>query len=687
MARAAQILAGTSTYTGTTRVNNGTLRVTGALVGGGAVTVGDQVAGHAAILAGSGTIAGAVTVNGPGSAGGTAGAIAAASGATLSLTGGLTLNDKSLANFALTSQGVGNASALIAITGNLSLSGAPIVNLTGSDAAGTYDLFSFSGSGPTSGFTLGTNPGGNFSYKLSYLSNEIDLIVASVGASASWNFAGSGSYSDTTRWDPMMQPNGAGLTATFGGGTSNTIDSTTVGGNAISVAIDGAYTAGALVFENSSVHYTLTNDSVVGDGLTLRSTSGSAGTSLTVNSGSHTIAANLKLADSGTNTIVLNGATSALTISGAISESGGSRAHCVSGGGTLTLGKANTFTGGATVAGSTLTTTADNALGSGSLALNSTGAAAIVNLGGNESLGSLSSAISGGGSAALNIAAGSAVSAGPASGTATFGGTLSLAAGGTPGSGAAFTKTGASTEILTAAPQLGDHSALNVANGTLRLAAVTGTASVGSGVKANIAGGSTLELAGSISSLGTATPADRVDINLSSAADTVLVSAGNQQVGGIDGPGTVQVATSASLTANHVAAGMLTIGGDPTHSAIVTIAASSPDGEPMAASGFALGSPQAGASFAAGTKNAASLLAESASGVNSVTGGSSVGDSSLGQLSLGGSVAAVPEPSAILLLAIGLAASLLGVAVGRCRERCQPLRVAAVRAGAANEET
>ena len=59
------------------------------------MTVGDQMLGHVAILGGSGTIAGAVTVNGPG-ADGNAAMIAAASGATLTLSGGLTLNDGSM---------------------------------------------------------------------------------------------------------------------------------------------------------------------------------------------------------------------------------------------------------------------------------------------------------------------------------------------------------------------------------------------------------------------------------------------------------------------------------------------------------------------------------------------------------------------------------------------------------------
>ena len=99
-------LAGTSDYTGPTTVNNGTLRVTGSLTGAGAVTVGDQAAGHAT-LSGTGSIAGSVHIVGPGDSG--AGAtIAGASGTTLSLSGGLMLDSGTVSSFAITPEGVGN---------------------------------------------------------------------------------------------------------------------------------------------------------------------------------------------------------------------------------------------------------------------------------------------------------------------------------------------------------------------------------------------------------------------------------------------------------------------------------------------------------------------------------------------------------------------------------------------------
>ena len=283
--------------------------------------------------------------------------------------------------------------------------------------------------------TLGTTLGGGLSYDLSYLANEVDLIVGSPGASASWNFAANGNYGDVSHWDPAQLPNGAGLTATFGGGTTNPVNSSTVGGNGLSVTVNGAFTVGALVLDNSSVHYTLASDAVFGDGLTLDSASGSAGTSITVASGSHTIAANLTLADSGVNAIVLSGPMTGLTIGGVIGETGGSKSLALSGGGTLTLSNSNLYSGGTTVTDSTLSTTVNGGSGirpadshfdrrhGGRQCRRQRIARRPVEHG------------FGGGSAAVNVAAGKTLSAGPASGTTTFGGALSLAAGtvSTPG--------------------------------------------------------------------------------------------------------------------------------------------------------------------------------------------------------------------------------------------------------------
>ena len=203
-----QVLAGPNTYTGPTAVNNGASRVTGSL-GSTSVTVGDQVAGHAAILSGTGTLGGNVTINGPG-ASGTAATIAAASGATLTIAGNLTLNDDSLSSFALTAAGVGNSgSPLINVLGTLTgpENTTHTLNFTGTAAAGTYDLFNYAASSVVAGqFTLGRRPGGSFTYNLAVSGTEIDLLVGNAGASSSWNFAGDGDYGDPTSGTAMSSP-------------------------------------------------------------------------------------------------------------------------------------------------------------------------------------------------------------------------------------------------------------------------------------------------------------------------------------------------------------------------------------------------------------------------------------------------------------------------------------------------
>ena len=117
--------------------------------------------------------------------------------------------------------------------------------------------------------------------------------------------------------------------------------------------------------------------------------------------------------------------------------------------------------------------------------------------------------------------------------------------------------TGAGTLEIQGAPNLGNNSNINARNsGTLRFNVNTGSPSVGSGVVASVSGTAVLELAGSTSALGTATPGNRVAIaNTSTAAAGLLVSGGNQQVGGIDGTGNVQVNASTSLTADHIVQG------------------------------------------------------------------------------------------------------------------------------------
>ena len=212
---------------------------------------------------------------------------------------------------------------------------------------------------------------------------------------------------------------------------------------------------------------------------------------------------------------------------------------------------------------------------------------------------------------------------------------------------------------------------MQITGGTLRLNVASGNMpTVGAGVTATVASGATLELAGPVSALTDATTnVQRVDI---SDAGTVVADSGAvQQVGGIDGSGTVQSNASSSLTANHITAGSLVIGGDATHSAIVAIAASDSSGNPMTTTGFALaGSLAAGNAFGGDTISSSSLLGagDGANAAAIALGGESFGSESLGSGSLGG-VAAVPEPSSLLLIVLGLLGGLAGVRRGRKGKR------------------
>jgi autotransporter-associated beta strand protein len=141
-------LSGASTYTGTTTVSQGALLVDGSL-GASAVTVSTS-----ALLGGDGTIGGSVTAN--------SGAILSPgtipfTGATMIITGGLTLNGNTI--YCDMSNTPGGANDKIAVDGSLALTGAQnfqFLLLNGTLNAGTYDLITATGSS-ASGVTLAHN--------------------------------------------------------------------------------------------------------------------------------------------------------------------------------------------------------------------------------------------------------------------------------------------------------------------------------------------------------------------------------------------------------------------------------------------------------------------------------------------------------------------------------------------------
>jgi autotransporter-associated beta strand protein len=143
-------------------------------------------------------------------------------------------------------------------------------------------------------------------------------------------------------------PNAAGAVANFF--RTNTAART--------ITLDGSRTVGTLTF-NSPSSFTLSAGT--GGSLNFNNAAGTA--NLTVSQGSHTISVGVQL-QSSTSVGITSGA---LTMSGVISGAG---SLTKTGAGTLTLGNANTFTGGVVASGGTILATNAGALSSGALTVN-----------------------------------------------------------------------------------------------------------------------------------------------------------------------------------------------------------------------------------------------------------------------------------------------------------------------------
>lgn len=461
------------------------------------------------------------------------------------------------------------------------------------------------------------------------------LVASTPKGSASWNRNDNGSYTDVAPWDPNQIPDGATFTATFGNGTTTTVNVPNV-----NVTVDGAIQVGNLVFNNTNgTNYTLANDGVAGHTLTLNNNG--SGAVVTSTTGNNWIFPSVVLADNVTFNVAAG--SSVLMSLGNISETGGSRTLTKTGGGTLTLDSLNTYTGTTTVNAGTLVTSPTGSISNAPLVVNSSGGVnSLASLNNNQTITSLSGTISGGGSATVGVAASTTLTIAQSTNT-TFTGNFALG-----GAGAILSKTSGGTLESDRAPNLSDGSAINVSGGTLRFNVPSGSASaiIGSGVTATVSSTAVLQLAGAVSALSSS--AHRVDVmNNSTAAAGLLVTGTSQQVGGIDGNGKTSVATGGALTANHVIQAALNIGGTMATPATVTIAPSTASGISLASSADLLS-----AGDGDGTLGASSLLVGA--------GGAGAPDlGTLGGLGAGQS-AAVPEPSTILLAGLAGLACLAG---------------------------
>ncbi len=264
--------------------------------------------------------------------------------------------------------------------------------------------------------------------------------------------------------------------------------------------------------------------------------------------------------------------------------------------------------------------------------------------------------------------------------------TATFAGGFTNAGSSNFAKAGGGEVDITAAPTLNSKSALSVTDGILKFDIVSSTPSIGTGVTATVAGGATLELAGSVSALasggGAPAPAGRVGITNDSSAAGIVVSGTNQQVGNIDGSGVTRINAGSDLTADHIVQNGLVIGGSAAAPGKVTIAASDPEGQPI---DLALDPPT--------SLIMVSLLPEPGplavdspglASMNSPNGLNGAGDSlsavfpAASARSTSGS-AVVPEPSAFVLVSLGGALAL--VARLRSRARSGILAASSLAAG------
>jgi autotransporter-associated beta strand protein len=652
-------LSGANTFGGTTTVINGALRLAGGSVNNIPNSPTINVASGATLdvtglanstlvlgsgniaetLIGTGTVNGSVAVsggleNGSGNAP-VASAISSGTGNTLTINGGLTLQNGSIANFTLGApNGAGKPlGAFVNVTGTagLAVNGIHTVNFSGTAQLGTYELFAFTSGGPlASQFTMGTNGAGILSYSFAVTPNsEVDLIVTLT--SAAWDFNGAGNYSDSSKWHPSVVPSGAGVPVTFGNGVVNTVNA-----SSIPVLVNGAEVAGSLVFNNTnSARYDLTNDGISGHGITLNNNGGGANINVSANA-LQIILANLTLAD---NLACSINAGSVLSIGGNVNQSGGSRTLTVNGPGTLTLGGANTYSGGTVINSGTLNTTINGTLGSGPLTINAANATSTLNLNANQTVSSLTSSGSGGGSAVVNVASGRTL---VLTGALTSSGNLNL--------------TGPGTTEIDGAPTLNANSVITVTNGTLRFAATSGSPTIGTGVTSTVGAGATLELAGSVASLSSGT--NRVNINTLANSNGILVSGTHQQVGNIDGAGTTQVNAGSHVTANHIIQGALVISGSSGNLGRVTITASDAAGNPL---GQSLALPS-GLGLTGSLASSSSL----GDGVNSPGGRERPSWSSLGSSAdatgispTAGKGAEVPEPSTMMMLVVALVSLLV----------------------------
>jgi autotransporter-associated beta strand protein len=230
----------------------------------------------------------------------------------------------------------------------------------------------------------------------------------------------------------------------------------------------------------------------------------------------------------------------------------------------------------------------------------------------------------------------------------------------------AVTKSGMGLWILSGANTYSGNTV--VSGGTLKFNINLGTPTISAGATATVAAGATLELAGSVSALGSA-GGNRTHILNNSTALGLLVSGTNQIVGGIDGTGNVQVNIGSDLSADHIVQNALIIAGAAGSPGRFTIAPSDSSGSPLGQSSaqpsgsLLAGSLASSEPFGAGI-GSTSAISDSAGGSSNFVDTAFSDASSITTAS----PTPMPEPSTLVLAGCGLAiVAVVGVRRRQCR--------------------
>lgn len=311
------VLSGNNSYTGSTTVSGGTLRVNG----NQSTATGSTTVRSGAALAGSGTLGGSATVeNGA--------TLVGQQGATLTM-GALVLNDTSAINVTL---GAPAATTLFQVNGNLTLDG--ILNITSSAGfgEGLYRLFNYTGTLTNNGLLLGNTAGiavNSFSIQTA-TANQVSLLYRDLSVPLPIWGGGSGTWSA----DPDA------------GGFRNDAGTSTGGWRSGFAVLQG--TPGTIAVSTAGGPIVVTGMQFAVNGYTVN------GGTVTNN----TPSATFRVGDGTAASATMTG-----TINSVIAGTGGLNKTDL---GTLVLGGANTYSGGTTVSSGVLQVSTDSNLGAAS---------------------------------------------------------------------------------------------------------------------------------------------------------------------------------------------------------------------------------------------------------------------------------------------------------------------------------